>query len=321
MRPNYGNCPVTVMSVGLEKKIFEALTVLSNISWPLNFLKKDSHTKLTRKCQVIKWCISCSVLLSVITLISTFPCFGSQRDFFLYVEVFEEYFGEWSFIPYYFYFAASPFLCYHFLRVTFVFVYAFLHVQLQYLLIEEFLFETYRTDDLKGWRYLQDIRYQQKIGRSLRLCITHHVALKMFVKKTVDLVMMAMPFFLVLGVLLLISVFTFIINFAVTMSIISKIRILLFAATGVCITMTFCWSGQQLINVTDEIFWVLARAPFYFWNRENSVILLTLLTNCTNNDSVVLAGICLDYKLFLSVVKLAVSYSLVLFKLRKSSLV
>nr|XP_015839969.1 PREDICTED: uncharacterized protein LOC103312567 [Tribolium castaneum] len=138
---------------------------------------------------------------------------------------------------------------------------------------------------------------------------------------TLDLVLIGMPFFLVLGVLLLISSFAFIINFADTMSTILKIRILFFAASSVCLTMTFCWIGQQLINATSEIFWSLGGAPFYFWNRENSKILLMFLMNCTNNDSVVLAGICLNYRLFLSVVRLTVSYALVLFNLHKSGLV
>ncbi|XP_015834108.1 uncharacterized protein LOC107397684 isoform X2 [Tribolium castaneum] len=302
-----------VISVGLDKEIFEVYTVCWKISWPLNFLRKDAQTKLRRKCQIINRGILCSALLFLTTVISTFPCFGSVRDFFICVEVYEKYFGEWSFIPYYFYFAAAPFLYYHFFRVCYVFAYAFLHAQLQYFLIEEYLLETYQTNDLKGWKYLQDTRYQQEIGKSLLLCITHHIALKKYVKISQNLVLIGMPFFLVLGVLLLINSFGFITNFGDTMSNILKIRILIFVACGVSITIVMCWIGQQLIDVTSEIFVTLGGAPWYFWNRDNNNILLMFLTNCTKNESFILAGIC--------IVRLTVSYTLVLYNLRESGFI
>nr|XP_015834059.1 PREDICTED: uncharacterized protein LOC107397669 [Tribolium castaneum] len=306
-----------VISVGLDKEIIEAYTVCCKIRWPMNVVKKQTQIKLKKKCQIINAGLSCTVPLFLVTIISTFPYFGSERDLFICVEVFEAYFGEWSFIPYYFCFAASPFFYYHFFRITFVLVYAFLHAQLQYLLIEEYLFETYETDEAKGWKYLQDTRYQQEIGKSLQLCISQHIALKQFVKKTVDLVLIGMPFFLVFGVLLLTSLLAFITNFEDITSNILKIRILLAAGCSLCITIVFCWIGQQLINVTSDIFFSLGGASWYFWNRDNMKTLLMFLINCTENESVVFAGICLNYELFLSVVRLTVSYTLVLYNLQK----
>ncbi|EFA01403.1 odorant receptor 218 [Tribolium castaneum] len=301
----------SVISVALEKEIFELHMVFRKIFWPLNCVGKNAQTKLTRKCQITNCWISCSLLLFLVTVISSFPCFGSQREFFICIEVFEKYFGEWSFIPYYFYFAASPFLYYYFFRICYLFVYAILDAQVQYFLIEEYLFETFQTDDLKGWKYLQDAHYQQGIGKSLRLCIENHTALKKFMKMTLKFVLIGMSFFLVLGVLLLVSSFAFITNFADTMSNILKMRMLIFATSTVCITMVLCWTGQQLINVSSEIFLSLGGAPWYFWNRDNSKILLMFLTNCM---------ICLNYELFLALVQLTVSYTLVLYNLHKSGI-
>nr|XP_015834058.1 PREDICTED: uncharacterized protein LOC107397668 [Tribolium castaneum] len=310
-----------VLSLTLEREIFMAITFFFKFCWSLNIIRNDAQITLKRKCRCVNIGLLCILLIILIAIVIGFPCFGSQKDFFICLEVFEEYFGEWSFIPYYFYFAASPFLCYHFLRICFTFVYAILEAQLQYLIIAEYLFEIYQTNPSKRWKYLQDTRYQQQIGKSLRLSIVHHVVLKKFLKRTLHLTKIGMPFFLVLGILLLTSSFAFIMNLGDTMSNILKIRIFLFTTSVLCITILLCWIGQQLIDVTSQIFVSLSGAPWYFWNLENIKILLMFLTNCTKNESIILAGICLDYKLFVSVARLTVSYAVVLFKLHKSSLV
>nr|XP_015840268.1 PREDICTED: uncharacterized protein LOC107399102 [Tribolium castaneum] len=138
-------------------------------------------------------------------------------------------------------------------------------------------------------------------------------------KMVVNVTMTTMPFFLVFGVLLLISSFAFIINFADTMTNILKIRMFMFALSIMCVAVVLCWIGQQVIDVTSKIFFALVGAPWYFWNAANIKILLMFITNCTQNDSIVLAGICLDYNLFVTMVRISVSYALVLFNLRKNS--
>ncbi|XP_044271106.1 uncharacterized protein LOC123015443 [Tribolium madens] len=136
-----------------------------------------------------------------------------------------------------------------------------------------------------------------------------------------NLTLIAMPFFLLLGVFLLISCFAFIINFTDTMSNILKIRILMLVACTLCISILLCWIGQQLIDVTNDIFLTLVGAPWYFWNINNIKILLMFIMNCIKNENIVLAGICVDYKLIVTVLRISASYALVLIKLRKSSLV
>nr|XP_015834060.1 PREDICTED: uncharacterized protein LOC107397670 [Tribolium castaneum] len=137
----------------------------------------------------------------------------------------------------------------------------------------------------------------------------------------VDLAVIGMPFFLVLGVLLLISCFTFIINFADTMSNILKIRIFMFVSSSVCNSILLCWIGQQLIDVTSDIFFTLGGAPWYNWNLDNIKLLLIFIMNCTKNESIVLAGIRADFQLFVSLLRVSASYALVLLKLRKCSFV
>nr|XP_015839968.1 PREDICTED: uncharacterized protein LOC107398921 [Tribolium castaneum] len=139
-------------------------------------------------------------------------------------------------------------------------------------------------------------------------------------KMSLEFVLIGIPFFLVFGVLLLISSFAFITNFADTMTTIAKIRIVISAISMVGITILLSWIGQQLIDVTSDIYFTLGGAPWYYWNQKNAKILLMFLTNCTKNESVTLASISLYFTLFVSVVQTSVSYALVLHNLRESSL-
>ncbi|XP_044256964.1 uncharacterized protein LOC123006500 [Tribolium madens] len=311
----------TVFSVAFEKKIFEMSTILDQLCWPLSMIQKKAQIKIERKCQIINIFTSIVSLVFLSSTIVNSPWFGSQKDFFICFIVFEEYFGEWSFIPYYCYFVGITFLYYHFLRACFLFVYGFLEVQLQFFLIEEYLSQIYEIDDEKNWDYLQDIRYQEGIGKSLRLCIKHHNDLKKLVKMIVNIVLKGLPLFVLFGILLLISSMAFIINFADTMTNIIKIRIYSYLASNLCISILLCWIGQQLINVSSNIFFTLAEAPWYFWNRDNRIIFLIFMTNCIKNESIVLAGICVDYQLIVSVLRTSASYVLVFYNLRKNGLV
>ncbi|EFA01347.1 odorant receptor 259 [Tribolium castaneum] len=309
----------TTFSIALEAELSEVITFLDEICWPLNMIAEDAQVKLQRKCRIINMCIAFLVLIILSAIIVNYPFFGDQRDFFICVRVFEEYFGEWSFIPYYFYFAASPFFYYNYFKLCFTFVYAVLEAGLQFFLIEGYLLQTYKVDYLKRWKCLKDNRYQQELGKSLRLCIVHHIALKKLVKMIVNLTVNGMPIFLLLGSLLYISCFTFTINLVNSLTNILKTRIILMGASCVGVTVLLCWNGQQIIDVTSSIFTTLVGAPWYFWNLDNIKILLMFITNCTKNDKIVLAGICLDYKLFASILRISFSYALVLFNLRKAS--
>ncbi|XP_044265599.1 uncharacterized protein LOC123011939 [Tribolium madens] len=135
-----------------------------------------------------------------------------------------------------------------------------------------------------------------------------------------SLMLTAMPLFLLFGVFLLISFFAYILNFADTITYILTIRLVIFAINTFCIMSLLCWNGQQLIDVTSNIFFTLAAAPWYYWNLENIKILLMFITNCTKNESIICVGICLDCTMFVSMIRIAVSYALVLTNLRKNSL-
>nr|XP_015834088.1 PREDICTED: uncharacterized protein LOC107397677 [Tribolium castaneum] len=264
-------------------------------------ITEDAQNMLKRKCLIVNACILFLLLVIVAMFIINAPCFGNQREIFICIQVFEEYFGKWSSIPYYFYFFGYPFLYYNFFKGWMAFVYAILETQLQFLMLEAYLCEIYHTDNVKNWKYLHDTHYQEEIGKSLRLCIAHHNVLKKMFKMVVNITDTAMPFFLLLGSLILISAFAFIINFVDTMTTILKIRIFISAIVMVSITMLLSWIGQQLINVTSDIFFTLGGAPWYYWNLKNVKILLIFLTNCTKNESIILAGICLDYQMCISV--------------------
>ncbi|EFA01413.1 odorant receptor 236 [Tribolium castaneum] len=310
---------VTIFSVALKKKLSGAIDILDEICWPLNMIGKEAQLKLERKCRMRNMCTAFVVLINLTVIIVNYPCFGDQRDFFICIKVFEEYFGEWWSIPYYFYFITIPFFCYNYHKLCFTFVYAVLETELQFFLIEEYLLETFKMGYLKRWKYLENTQYQQELGKSLRFTIAHHIALKKMVKVIVNVTVNGMPLFLLLGFLLYISCFTFVINLADSMTNILKIRIFVCGASCVSVTVLLCWNGQQIIDVTNSIFSTLIGAPWYFWNLDNIKILLMFITNCTKNDCIVLAGICLDYKLFVSIVQISISNALVLFKIRNAS--
>nr|XP_015834109.1 PREDICTED: uncharacterized protein LOC107397685 [Tribolium castaneum]XP_015834110.1 PREDICTED: uncharacterized protein LOC107397685 [Tribolium castaneum] len=257
-----------VFSVYLEKDILEIVTLFRKTRWSLSMIKKDARIKLEKKCKIINIFILFLVLLIISTITINAPYFGDQRELFICIQVFEEYFGEWFFIPYNFFFVAFPFLYYNFFKLWMTFVYGILEAQLQFFILEEYLCGTFETDFRKNWEYLQDTRYQQEIGTSLRLCIAHHINLKKLIKMIQNVTLMVMPFFLVLGVLILISSFSFIINFADTMTTIAKIRMVISAISMVGITILLSWIGQQVIDVTSDIFVTLGGASWYYWNQK-----------------------------------------------------
>ncbi|EFA01399.1 odorant receptor 213 [Tribolium castaneum] len=310
-----------VFSIYMDEDILEVRSVFRENRWSLSVLKENSQTKLGRKCQFINIFILLVLLLIVSTLAINAPCFGNQRELLICIQVFEEYFGEWSFIPYYFFFLGFPLLYYNFFRLWMTFVYGLLEGQLQFFILEEYLCGIYETEDSKSWKYLQDSRYQQEIEKSLRLCISHHIGLKKFLKMVENQTLKVMPFYLVFGVLILICYFSFIINFADTVTTIGKIRMFMTAICMMGVAILLSWIGQQLIDVTSDIYFTLGGAPWYYWSQKNAKLLLMFLTNCTKNESVTLAGISLDFTLFVSIVHTTLSYALVLYNLRESSLV
>ncbi|EEZ97783.1 odorant receptor 202 [Tribolium castaneum] len=309
-----------IFSVVSETKLLRITTFIDKTFWPLDSIRKEARIKLERKCRAINISIYCILLLLSVAVFSNFPCFGRQDDFFLCIKIFKEYFGQWSSIPNYIYFTLFPIFCYPYFRIAFSFVYAILETQLQFSLIEEYLFEVYQMVDL-NWKYLQDPRYQQEIGKSLQLCIEHHTALKKLIHSIVNITLTGMPIFLLFGIGLFVSCFVFIINFGDTMTMILKLKtpLLLYVATMLSMTLLMCWNGQQVIDVTSRIFYTLVRAPFYFWNLYNMKVLLMFITNCTRNENIVLAGICLDYTLSVSILRISVFYTLGLLELRNHS--
>ncbi|EFA01255.1 odorant receptor 212 [Tribolium castaneum] len=310
---------VAVLGLVVEEKIRKTLKILDGVGWSLNIVGKDAEMKLEKKCKMINISVYAIMLFLIITLLVNLPVFGSQRELFISIQVIEEYFGKWSEMLNRLYFTFAIFLSYHGVRLSFACIYGILEVQLQFNIIEEYLCEIYETDSSKSWQYLQDTGYQRKTGKSLRLCIEHHVALKKVIEMMLEISVICLPFLAVVGLANLISCLTFIMNFWDTMDNILKLRIFMWAGWIVLITVLFCRSGQQLIDVTSNIFFTLGGAPWYYWNLENIKILLTFMTNCTNNDSIALAGFCLNYPQFVSIANTTISYALVLYNIRKSS--
>ncbi|RZC22678.1 hypothetical protein BDFB_011052, partial [Asbolus verrucosus] len=123
------------------------------------------------------------------------PLIGDESELFLCIRAFKYYFGSWSVIPYWFYFAISPFFIYSGVRHAYVLLYEMMLTQQQIALVNEHLLRI--SDDLdEGME-----RYQDEIYRRLRFCIKQHIALKKFILEIREKIQTAVPIFLIFAIL------------------------------------------------------------------------------------------------------------------------
>lgn len=115
------------------------------------------------------------VILGIASL-AMCPFWGDQREWVFCIQVYEYYCGQWAIIPYYIYCATAPWLAFSAIRINFIVVYAILQLRMQVFLINQHIAEiSVVYEDVKK---IENLEYQNKIFRKLRLCISHHVILK-----------------------------------------------------------------------------------------------------------------------------------------------
>lgn len=98
------------------------------------------------------------------------PIWGGLRDFFLYVQVYEIYFGRWAIVPKFIYSSTLPFMAYSAIRLPAAMLYVIYQLHLQLILINQKLLRISNNES--------DPKYQDRITRILYNCIHHHVILK-----------------------------------------------------------------------------------------------------------------------------------------------
>ncbi|CAH1379782.1 unnamed protein product [Tenebrio molitor] len=127
-----------------------------------------------------------------------------------------------------------------------------------------------------------------------------------------------MAIFAVLGALCTISIIFLFLNVSIKgdMSLILKVRLGLMFTLNVLIVVIFCVAGQMLLNeASSQIFDTLSSCSWYEWNAENKKILLIFLSNTLKPVGFTFAGITLDYKFGLSLLRTGLTYALVLYQL------
>ncbi|CAH1379344.1 unnamed protein product [Tenebrio molitor] len=101
------------------------------------------------------------------------------------------------------------------------------------------------------------------------------------------------------------------------MSAMLKIRIFSLLFCTMFLMAVFCKAGQDIVEETDRIFDALGTCSWYIWNIKNRKTLLIFMANSLQPFSFYFAGITVDYKLAVNVIKTCVSYGLVLCSLNE----
>ncbi|EFA01387.1 odorant receptor 172 [Tribolium castaneum] len=312
----YG-CMMCLMTYVISVKIFvimfaKPLKILEE-QRELHFWKigDSSHAMqqsvATEALQVKKqtyFALSCFVLLAVIL----YPVWGHVNDLFMFSQVYEKYFGDWSVIPYYFYVFTFMSSSFNSFQLPGVILYFTLHLNLQISLINE------KITKISGENYCQD-----EVFKQLRDCISYHVALERWMARLIDLTKTAMPVFILLGALSSIAVSFFVLYSLENTRFILKIRLTVVAICNVLIVATFAKAGQRFSDKTGLIFDAIATCPWYSWNVPNRKIVLIFMANCLKPKTFSWAGITLNYQFAIKIVRTSCSYALVLYKLRNGN--
>ncbi|EFA02949.1 odorant receptor 165 [Tribolium castaneum] len=258
-------------------------------------LKESS--KMNRK---IHLALTFYVILAIIML----PIWEDVNDFFMFSQVYENYFANWAPVLYYFYISTFVWCSYYSFHFAGVIMYLTLLLDLQFRLINDKITEIDQNST------------QNEICGTLRLCISHHIALKRWMNKLANSVDTAMPVFILLGALSTIAVSFFVLNTLQSTSVILKIRLATITVCNLIVVATFAELGQIFSDQNNSLLEHLMDSPWYLWDVENRKTLLMFMANCMKPKTFSWGGITLDYSFALSIFKTSFSYALVLYQLR-----
>ncbi|EFA02948.1 odorant receptor 164 [Tribolium castaneum] len=257
----------------------------------------DDSLKMNRKLYLA---LMFYLLLAIVLL----PVWGDLNEIFIFNQVYETYFKFWAPVLYYFYISTFLWCCYYSFHLPGSIFYLTLHLDLQIRLINDKITE------------IDQNFCQNEISETLRMCISHHIALKSWMSKLAKLVDAVMPVFVLLGALSTVAVSFFVLNTLENTSLILKIRLTTLTVCNVFIVSTFAELGQIFSNQNNTVFEHLMNCPWYLWNITNRKTLLMFMLNCMKPKTFSWGGITLDYRFALTILKTSFSYALVLYQLR-----
>ncbi|EFA09300.1 odorant receptor 230 [Tribolium castaneum] len=308
----YG-CVVIVTTYCVVALIYEILYAQPSVSmmsqqistlWPMDACGEKVKQMILKRAFFTS-VVTYSILFSFpIFGIIMFPLWGDQSDMFLCVRVFNEYFTKWSKVPIYLYFCSFPVLTFSGIRLPGMLLYAILITNIQIILLNQKI------------AHISDLGDQRLVFGTLCSCVSLQIKLRQMLNKVLQFVYLVMPVFLLLGALTAISVLFFLFYSLENPSDYLMIRLACFLGGNILVVFTFCESGQALSNDTGRIFDILLTCPWYKWDKKNKNILLMFLVNSLKPMSITIAGITLDYKLAVTLIRTCCSYALVLYQMK-----
>ncbi|EFA02946.1 odorant receptor 159 [Tribolium castaneum] len=281
----------------LEKPCLLDFWKVYNSSTATQRLISEKSSKTNRR---LYCALTCCFFLAIIL----FPIWGDLNEFFIFSQVYEKYFTSWAPAFCYFYVSTLLWCCFYCFHLPGIIMYLTLHLDLQFKLIKDKITEIDKNCS------------QKEIYQILRLCISHHVALKKWMDKLADLLVTIMPFFFLFGALNSIATSFFVLYTLQNTTMILKIRLGTLTLCNFIIVSTFAEVGQIFSGQNNSLFEQLMDCSWYLWNIKNRKTLLMFMLNCMKPKTFSWGGITLNYSFVLFILKTSLSYASVLFKLR-----
>ncbi|EFA02950.1 odorant receptor 195 [Tribolium castaneum] len=300
-------------SIIIEKQVRMLEMEATSFFWPIDCcgpqVKKNIYDRAARQNIQNYFTLAWFALFGIIML----PVWGDQSEWFLCIQVFQQYFGCWK-LFYYFYFSTFPMIAFTAFRLPALMLYGILHEHLQLILVNQKIVQLSVRRSLKE-NIVDNANYQKTVLKKLKLCISHHVKLRDSLGKLIGVIQLAMPVFLFIGALGSIAVLYFVLYIFLSSSNILKIRLVVITICNGLIVYTFSAAGQALADETGRVFDTLMTCPWNTWNIKNRKVLLIVMSNTIQPLTFTLAGITLDYKFGLTMLRISCSYALILYNL------
>jgi hypothetical protein len=98
-------------------------------------------------------------------------------------------------------------------------------------------------------------------------------------------------------------------------STIMKLRLAILSIATTIVIALYCQAGQKISDQMEGIFDTLTQCSWYNWDAKNKQILLIFMANSLKRRSLTFAGIAIDYKQGVSVMRTSFSYGVVVYNL------
>ncbi|XP_044262226.1 odorant receptor 43a-like [Tribolium madens] len=276
--------------------------------WNMNFVPFNKQKQILKEMTQNKRRINFFWIWVLFFGIVMLPVWGDFNEAHLFPQIYQTYLGNWSTIFYYFHISSFPFTIYTGIRIAAISLYLILATHFQMVLLKQKILQISQDYGLTN---------QDKIFENLCVCVSQHIALKKFIQKWVQILQKAMPVYICLAILCLITVMYVILNnFNINTSNHLKARFLVAGIYGCVILYTFSEAGQHLVEITDKVFNTLIQCPWYNWNIKNRKTLMMFMLESLQPLQISWAGVTIDYTFGSSVIKTCCSYALVFYKLR-----